>query len=110
MMFSRYLLRVLLMLVGFYQTLISPLLPARCRYYPTCSQYGRQALLWHGVWRGSLLLVKRLLRCQPWGGSGIDYVPLPLEKYTYYRSSQMVGGVHKDGVSYLARRNHLMKN
>ena len=68
----------------FYQIVISPIIPARCRYYPTCSEYGRQALSWHGPWRGSILTVHRLCRCQPWGGHGIDFVPLPLYQYQYY--------------------------
>ena len=72
----------------FYQIIISPIIPARCRYYPTCSEYGRQALSWHGPWRGSLLTVHRLCRCQPWGGHGIDFVPLPLYQYQYYPLSK----------------------
>lgn len=66
-----------------YQWIISPLIPARCRYYPTCSEYGRQALSWHGPWRGGLLTVNRICRCHPWGGHGIDFVPLPLYQYHY---------------------------
>jgi putative membrane protein insertion efficiency factor len=107
-----------------YQKIISPIIPARCRYYPTCSHYGRQALAWHGVWAGSWLLLKRLGRCQPWGGHGVDFVPLPLASYVYDylptivpRSAVKVTNtvtskhvyVYRDNSSYVARLNHLMK-
>lgn len=70
--------------VRFYQVVISPLIPARCRYYPTCSEYGRQALAWHGPWRGSKLAINRVCRCHPWGGHGIDFVPIPLYRYQFH--------------------------
>ena len=66
-----------------YQLFISPLLPARCRYYPTCSEYGRQALAWHGPWQGGQLTFARICRCHPWGGHGIDFVPVPLYRHTF---------------------------
>lgn len=66
-----------------YQLFISPLLPARCRYYPTCSEYGRQALAWHGPWQGGRLTFIRICSCHPWGGHGIDFVPVPLYSYTF---------------------------
>ncbi len=72
---SRLLSQPLLALVWLYSTLISPLLGANCRFEPSCSQYARQALLQHGAWRGSYLIGRRILRCQPWGGSGYDPVP-----------------------------------
>ena len=71
------------MIIG-YQKVISPLIPARCRYYPTCSQYGFMALRWHGIWRGILLTSARIARCHPWGGSGVDFVALPLYRYHFY--------------------------
>ena len=46
-----------------------------CRYWPTCSNYAREALEAHGFWRGSWLTARRLLRCHPWGGHGVDPVP-----------------------------------
>lgn len=46
-----------------------------CRYHPSCSAYGLEAIQVHGALRGSWLTVKRLGRCQPWGGTGIDRVP-----------------------------------
>jgi putative membrane protein insertion efficiency factor len=62
-------------LVRLYQLLLSPLLPPRCRFLPTCSDYAMEALATHGALAGGALAVRRLLRCHPWGGSGYDPVP-----------------------------------
>ena len=62
-------------LVLLYQRLISPILPATCRYSPTCSQYTIEALRKHGLFKGGWLAVKRIISCNPWGGSGYDPVP-----------------------------------
>lgn len=59
----------------FYQKAISPFTPASCRFTPTCSEYARQAILRHGPIKGLLLAAWRILRCNPWGGSGYDPVP-----------------------------------
>lgn len=61
--------------IKFYQKIISPLLPNVCRYKPSCSEYFIEALQVHGVIKGSILGIKRILRCHPWGGSGYDPVP-----------------------------------
>jgi putative membrane protein insertion efficiency factor len=58
-----------------YQLLIAPVLPPSCRYYPSCSHYAAEAIAVHGAGRGSLLALRRILRCHPWGGSGYDPVP-----------------------------------
>ena len=58
-----------------YQKVISPILPPRCRYSPTCSEYGKQAIIKHGPFKGGLLSIKRISKCHPWGGSGEDLVP-----------------------------------
>lgn len=58
-----------------YQLLISPIYGPVCRYAPSCSHYAHEAVLTHGVARGSWLALKRLARCHPWGGSGFDPVP-----------------------------------
>ncbi len=59
-----------------YQLLIVPVLPAGgCRFHPTCSEYAMQAVSRHGAARGGWLTVKRILRCHPWGPSGLDAVP-----------------------------------
>ena len=66
---------VLLKFVRFYQVAISPMLPPRCRYAPTCSQYAVEALQKHGAVKGSVLALRRICRCHPFGGSGYDPVP-----------------------------------
>lgn len=59
-----------------YQLFIVPVLPAGgCRFHPTCSDYAMQAVTLHGAARGGWLAVKRILRCHPWGRSGLDAVP-----------------------------------
>ena len=63
------------MLIRFYPVCISPLKPASCRFTPTCSQYGLEAFRKHGPIKGLLLTTWRILRCNPWGGSGYDPVP-----------------------------------
>ena len=62
-------------LIRFYQLAISPYLPGACRYLPTCSQYGLDALARHGFAKGLYLTFRRILRCHPWGGGGYDPVP-----------------------------------
>ncbi len=64
-----------ILLIKFYQKLISPLLPSNCRYSPTCSEYSKLSLLKHGLIKGGLLSIKRIIRCNPWGGKGFDPVP-----------------------------------
>ena len=61
--------------IGFYQRRISPLFGPKCRYYPTCSQYAVEAIKKHGPLKGGWLAFKRILRCNPFGGSGYDPVP-----------------------------------
>ena len=61
--------------IRFYRAFISPLTPPSCRFTPTCSQYAIEALRKHGPFRGLALAVWRILRCNPWGGSGYDPVP-----------------------------------
>ena len=62
-------------LIKFYQLCISPLKPPSCRFTPTCSQYALEAFRKHGPFKGSWLTLKRVLSCNPWGGSGYDPVP-----------------------------------
>ena len=64
-----------LLLIKGYQVFISPFTPATCRYQPTCSHYAKQALIKHGIFKGGWLAIKRIISCNPWGGSGIDKVP-----------------------------------
>ncbi|OJU73925.1 MAG: membrane protein insertion efficiency factor YidD [Bacteroidetes bacterium 47-18] len=66
---------IFLAIIRFYQKFISPLLPASCRYTPTCSQYGVEAITKYGAFKGGWLTFKRILSCNPWGGHGHDPVP-----------------------------------
>ena len=66
---------LLILPILFYQRFVTPFTPPSCRFTPTCSEYARQALLKHGPVKGLLLAVWRILRCNPWGGSGYDPVP-----------------------------------
>lgn len=58
-----------------YQKLISPILGPTCRYQPTCSHYMVEAIKEWGVFKGLYLGMRRVLRCHPWGGSGLDPIP-----------------------------------
>jgi putative membrane protein insertion efficiency factor len=62
-------------LIKIYQLVISPLIGPSCRYTPTCSQYGIEALKKYGLIKGLWLTIKRVARCNPWGGHGHDPVP-----------------------------------
>ncbi|MDE6134114.1 MAG: membrane protein insertion efficiency factor YidD [Muribaculaceae bacterium] len=62
--------------IRFYRSFISPLTPPSCRFTPTCSRYALEALRLHGPVKGSALALRRICRCNPWGGSGYDPVPL----------------------------------
>jgi uncharacterized protein len=58
-----------------YQLLLRPLLTGRCRYLPTCSEYAAEAIATYGALRGGWMGLKRVLRCHPFGGAGLDPVP-----------------------------------
>ena len=62
-------------MIRLYQGLVSPGLPPACRFEPSCSRYAYGAIERYGAVRGGWLALRRLLRCQPWGGSGYDPVP-----------------------------------
>jgi hypothetical protein len=66
---------LLILLIRFYQVLISPLLGPHCRFHPTCSCYAHTAIERHGAVKGSWLAIKRIVRCGPWHPGGIDPVP-----------------------------------
>ncbi len=70
----------LIALIRVYQLFLSPLLGNHCRFYPSCSQYAREALERHGVLRGGWLAIRRLSRCHPWHPGGLDPVPEPSPK------------------------------
>jgi hypothetical protein len=58
----------------FYQRVLSPAIPARCKYHPSCSEYAVQAVRRYGILRGAVLASWRLLRCNPWSHGGVDFV------------------------------------
>ena len=66
---------VVLVLVRFYRSYVSPLFPPTCRYVPTCSEYAMIALQKYGFIKGSWLAIKRICRCHPWHPGGYDPVP-----------------------------------
>jgi putative membrane protein insertion efficiency factor len=65
----------LLWLIKLYQWTVSPLLGPVCKYYPSCSHYGYQAIDVHGAVKGTVLTAWRILRCNPWSPGGVDHVP-----------------------------------
>ncbi len=67
--------RISVSLLDAYKRFLSPLLPRACRFEPTCSVYAREAISRHGVWKGTLLAGRRLLRCHPFHRGGFDPVP-----------------------------------
>jgi len=64
--------KILLFLIKIYQKIISPIFGKRCRFYPTCSEYSRQAIIKYGVIKGTYLSIKRILKCHPFHKGGYD--------------------------------------
>ncbi|MGH2410764.1 MAG: membrane protein insertion efficiency factor YidD [Chloroflexota bacterium] len=62
-------------LINVYRGCVSALIPTSCRFYPTCSAYGKEAIERHGAWFGLWLTLRRLVRCHPWSKGGYDPVP-----------------------------------
>ncbi len=67
--------KILITMIKFYQKYISPMKRTKCPYYPTCSQYGLEAVEKYGVLKGSVLAIWRILRCNPFSKGGYDPVP-----------------------------------
>jgi putative membrane protein insertion efficiency factor len=67
--------RLARLMVAAYRLTLSPLVGSRCRHLPTCSQYADEAFARYGFWAGGWMTLARLLRCQPFGTSGLDFVP-----------------------------------
>ena len=67
--------RVIAWAIVLYQRLISPFLGPTCRFYPSCSQYAKDAVLKHGAFGGVWLAIRRIARCNPWNPGGVDFVP-----------------------------------
>jgi putative membrane protein insertion efficiency factor len=70
--------KILIASINFYRYYLSPLFPPSCRFQPTCSQYALEAITLHGSGKGSLIAIKRILRCHPFHQGGYDPVP-PVE-------------------------------
>ena len=66
---------ILILLINIYQYTLSPFIGRNCRYTPTCSNYGIEAIRKYGAIKGGWLTIKRVASCNPWGGSGYDPVP-----------------------------------
>lgn len=79
--------RLLTVPIVAYRRYVSPALPARCRFYPSCSAYAQEALAKHGALHGIVLAVRRLLRCHPFHPGGYDPVPDP----TRHRPADVTG-------------------
>ena len=73
--FGKLFVAILVVIIRAYQILLSPRIGQVCRYYPTCSHYGLEAVKVHGAGKGSLLAAWRVLRCHPWATGGIEYIP-----------------------------------
>ncbi|AWX14934.1 membrane protein insertion efficiency factor YidD [Mergibacter septicus] len=81
--------KVLILLIRFYQVVISPLIGPRCRFTPTCSAYGLEAIRTYGAVKGGWLTLKRVLKCHPLGSSGYDPVPPRTEHHNHrYREKK----------------------
>lgn len=77
--FNQILSKGIIIILRFYQIIFSPMLGNRCRFYPSCSHYAQEALQNHGVVRGFVLTLKRLLSCHPFHPGGFDPVPVNSE-------------------------------
>ena len=66
---------IALLLIRFYQNAISPAVPSSCRFYPSCSHYGYQVVYKHGIIKGGVLAIWRILRCNPFNPGGYDPIP-----------------------------------
>ena len=80
--------KLFIFLLVLYQKYLSPLIGPNCRYHPTCSEYAVEALKRFGILRGGWLVIIRISKCHPWGGSGLD--PVPKKTKRYRKGSQWI--------------------
>jgi hypothetical protein len=92
-MFREWARRGAIGLIHLYQWTVSPWLGPRCRFHPSCSHYAREAIDVHGLTRGGLLAVRRILRCHPFHPGGVDLVPRPPSQHAL---GPEPGGVGRD--------------
>lgn len=78
---NKLLLELIVFLIIIYKKCISPFIPYACRFEPTCSVYMIEAIKEHGILKGLYLGIKRICRCNPWGGHGHDPVPKKKQKH-----------------------------
>ncbi|WP_395338990.1 membrane protein insertion efficiency factor YidD [Ningiella sp. W23] len=76
--------------IDFYRSYMSPLLGQNCRFHPSCSCYARQALTTHGLMRGTMLTMKRIVKCHPLHPGGFDYVPEPKNNHAGIEHTQQL--------------------
>ncbi|MGB1441104.1 MAG: membrane protein insertion efficiency factor YidD [Candidatus Puniceispirillaceae bacterium] len=74
-LFGKLFGKVLIGVITLYRLFVSPLLGTNCRFQPSCSAYGIEAITRHGALKGGWLTVRRISKCHPWGASGYDPVP-----------------------------------
>ena len=72
---KKMLIKTILWFISMYQLILSPWFGRVCRFNPSCSEYAKQAIIQHGIVKGSYLSMMRIVKCHPWGGSGNDPVP-----------------------------------
>ena len=72
---------ILIILIKLYKWFISPLFPPSCRFTPSCSSYAIEAISKFGIFKGGYMSIKRVFKCNPWGGSGYDPVPEKVEQH-----------------------------
>ena len=77
---------IFMALIKFYKKCISPLFPPCCKYYPTCSSYALDAFRKYGFFKGFILTIWRILRCNPWSMGGFD--PVPEDFYIFHRKNK----------------------
>ena len=83
---------LLLFLLRAYRYLLSPWIGGSCRYWPTCSEYAREAIEAHGAARGSYMAAARLARCHPYGAGGVDPVPATFRWRCWCAEAPVAGG------------------
>ncbi|QJX63497.1 membrane protein insertion efficiency factor YidD [Niallia circulans] len=79
---------IFLFIIQFYRKVISPIKPPTCRFYPTCSSYGLEAIQRFGAFKGGYLTIKRILKCHPFHPGGLDPVPKDWHCRNHHHSSK----------------------
>ncbi|WP_250452760.1 membrane protein insertion efficiency factor YidD [Caballeronia sp. ATUFL_M2_KS44] len=98
----------LIALLRFYKVAVSPLLGNRCRFCPSCSDYAREAIQYHGAARGTYLAARRLCRCHPFSAGGIDLVPPPAGRADFPDTldPRVAGLLEEEPAAQAAQKKH----